>query len=224
MVPWARDILVITLAEVDAADGYSDPSPWTYNDYYHHDWLWWLWDRTIAPGETWTNSFVVDPLWWAQQYDDGTSAPWPAYYRVWGCSASSFIAPGNTVIFVGTHAEPTASFVPSSEDASAGETVTMDASTSLNSAGTSYGLEYRWDWDGDGIFDTEWSSDPQGAHSYTVPGEYTLSLEVRDLVGNTATSESKIKISDVAVPEFAAVACSATLMVALVVLLRLKKR
>lgn len=41
-------------------------------------------------------------------------------------------------------------------------------------------LLYRWDFDGDGIWDTEWSNSSNATHVYTASGIYTVILNVTD--------------------------------------------
>lgn len=41
-------------------------------------------------------------------------------------------------------------------------------------------IEYRWDFENDGLFDTEWKKDILITHSYSTPGNYTIKLQVKD--------------------------------------------
>jgi hypothetical protein len=41
-------------------------------------------------------------------------------------------------------------------------------------------VAYRWDFDSDGIFDTEWSDSPIRSYLYASEGNYTVTLEVKD--------------------------------------------
>lgn len=45
-------------------------------------------------------------------------------------------------------------------------------------------LELRWDWEGDGSWDTAWAPFSAGYHGYTAAGTYSPALEVRDPQGN----------------------------------------
>jgi PKD repeat protein len=56
----------------------------------------------------------------------------------------------------------------------------FDASACSDSETPSAELEVRWDWEGDDIWDTVWSVTKTASYSYTQPGVYTASLEVRD--------------------------------------------
>jgi len=46
-------------------------------------------------------------------------------------------------------------------------------------------FEYRWDFDGNGIFDTPFSKKLNGEFTYDEPGDYKAKLEIRDDRGNT---------------------------------------
>lgn len=52
----------------------------------------------------------------------------------------------------------------------------------------------RWDWEGDGIFDTQYSSDFTARHRFNEPGNYLLTLEVIDLTENTLLTNMSIDI------------------------------
>lgn len=41
-------------------------------------------------------------------------------------------------------------------------------------------IEYRWDFENDGLFDTEWTKEILIAHSYSTPGNYTIKLQIKD--------------------------------------------
>ncbi|MFC1725690.1 SUMF1/EgtB/PvdO family nonheme iron enzyme [candidate division KSB1 bacterium] len=45
-------------------------------------------------------------------------------------------------------------------------------------------LLFRWDWEGDGSWDTDYSSESLYYHSYDDPDEYSVTLEVKDTEGN----------------------------------------
>lgn len=80
----------------------------------------------------------------------------------------------------GVNTPPTASFtvVPT-----AGTTQTVfqvDASASTDRETARAALEVRWDWDDDGVWDTQWSTIKTASHSYQTPGTKTIRLEVRD--------------------------------------------
>ena len=44
-------------------------------------------------------------------------------------------------------------------------------------------LQFRWDWEGDGSWDTNWSSDPVRPHVFGVSGAHGVRLQVRNTAG-----------------------------------------
>ena len=59
-----------------------------------------------------------------------------------------------------------------------GLTVFLDASLSGDPDGDE--LRFRWDFDYDGAFDTEWSNEPAAAAAFELPGQITSKLRVMD--------------------------------------------
>jgi hypothetical protein len=72
---------------------------------------------------------------------------------------------------------PTATLAVSPTYGPAGTVFSFDGSASSGS-GT---LVARWDWEDDGDFDTPFTTTLTAAHAYTVSGDYTVRLDVRDL-------------------------------------------
>lgn len=66
-----------------------------------------------------------------------------------------------------------------------GHTVTFDASKSSDLEDDDASLELRWDFDNNGVFDTDWLSSPDKTYDYifTIPGFYEVILEVKDQDG-----------------------------------------
>jgi len=54
-------------------------------------------------------------------------------------------------------------------------------------------IEYRWDFENDGLFDTEWTKEILITHSYFNPGNYTIKLQVKD--DNQATGVTQLIIT-----------------------------
>ncbi|MEA3478070.1 MAG: PKD domain-containing protein [Bacteroidota bacterium] len=56
----------------------------------------------------------------------------------------------------------------------------FDASSSTNNVYASGHLNFRWDWDSDGTWDSDYTSDNLGYHKYHTEGIYDVTLEVRN--------------------------------------------
>jgi len=83
---------------------------------------------------------------------------------------------------------------------SAGDTSTVfsfNASLSFDREDSNPSLEVRWDFDGDGIWDTDWSSDKVIDHTYAAPGIYEVTVEVRDANGTTGTRAVEVEVAEV---------------------------
>ena len=62
---------------------------------------------------------------------------------------------------------------------------------------------YRWDFDNDGSYDTEWSDSSIANHSYTSAGIYTVTLQVMDDLGANGTGTATVTITgDGGIPGF----------------------
>ncbi len=54
-------------------------------------------------------------------------------------------------------------------------------------------LRYRWDFEGDGFYDTSWSSEPTATHTYPECMEYTATLQVEDVNGARGTDTAEVR-------------------------------
>ncbi|MCK5820983.1 MAG: hypothetical protein KAH17_03810 [Bacteroidales bacterium] len=52
----------------------------------------------------------------------------------------------------------------------------------------------RWDWEGDGFFDTQYSSNFTATHRFDAPGDYIITLEVIDLTEHTILTKMSVNI------------------------------
>ena len=78
-------------------------------------------------------------------------------------------------------------------------TLTRDDEDSLET------LQFRWDFDGDGIFDTPWSGNPLITHKYDAVQDFPASLEVIDPSGLSARISRTVivnRLDQAIVPEF----------------------
>lgn len=70
----------------------------------------------------------------------------------------------------------------------------FDASSSADSEDPADSLEVRWDWEDDGVWDTNWSSEKTAQHRFAEPGTYTVRVEVRDSIGLTNGTTRRILV------------------------------
>jgi hypothetical protein len=57
-----------------------------------------------------------------------------------------------------------------------------------------YLLEVRWDWEDDGTYDTDWSTEKTASHQYVTPGTKTIRLEVKDTGGLTDDATATVTV------------------------------
>jgi uncharacterized protein (TIGR02145 family) len=69
----------------------------------------------------------------------------------------------------------------------------FDASKSINNQGFSSGLSYRWDFENDGIWDTDWRAESGASHRFLNPGKYKVVVEVADFAGISDTASVGIE-------------------------------
>ncbi|MEK7617240.1 MAG: putative Ig domain-containing protein, partial [Patescibacteria group bacterium] len=83
-----------------------------------------------------------------------------------------------TVSQASVNQAPIASFSATSS----GLTANVDAAASSDDKS---GLQFRWDWNNDGNYDSSYSSTKTAIHTYTAAGTYSIKLEIKDSEGLT---------------------------------------
>ena len=121
---------------------------------------------------------------------DGLSLAWDGEY-LWQSTISNYtiarVDPGD----IGqTNAPPNASFEYSPEEPTAGAEISFDASISSDSNG--FVETYSWDFDGDGISD---SQGERTSYVYDSPGTYSVNLTVEDDNGVEGATTKVINVS-----------------------------
>jgi chitodextrinase len=79
-----------------------------------------------------------------------------------------------------------------------GDTTTVfnfNASFSCDVEDTPDQLEFRWDWTGDGAWETGWSNNTSATQNFPFAGNYSVWLEVRDSSGLTNITERIVRVS-----------------------------
>ena len=85
-------------------------------------------------------------------------------------------------------------------------------------------LTARWDWDGDGEWDTGWSDLLEGSHQYALPGVYSVTVEIKDGSGLTSTDTVQVEVSGEVIPEFSHVIIPVFAILALIFLVNRVRR
>ncbi len=70
----------------------------------------------------------------------------------------------------------------------------FDAGGSTDDHSYPIGLVFRWDINGDGVWDSGFDHDYTYAHKYILPGNYLVKLEVKDLDGLTSIALDTVKV------------------------------
>lgn len=89
---------------------------------------------------------------------------------------------------------PVASFTLSPPSPDIRGNLTVDATASYDVEDPREALEVRCDWEGDGTWDTNWSTTKVIQHRYAEPGGYRLRLEVRDTSGLISETEKGLTV------------------------------
>lgn len=91
---------------------------------------------------------------------------------------------------------PRAVFVADKKVGATGAVITFNTSESGHNQFEERVLEYRFDWDGDGYYDTPYNGKSVWRHVWDEPGLYTVLLEVKDPEEKVAQSELQILIGE----------------------------
>lgn len=70
----------------------------------------------------------------------------------------------------------------------------LDASKSIDDNGLKNGLTYRWDFDGDTVWDTGYRTENSIGHYFINPGTYRVIVEVSDFAGLSDTASTAITV------------------------------
>lgn len=82
----------------------------------------------------------------------------------------------------------------SPEKVFSGDRVKFDSSSSTDETNDAASLMVRWDYDGDGLFDTGWAYKKIGSWTYAKEGTYDVALEVKNSLQDTGTSTYRLQV------------------------------
>ncbi len=89
---------------------------------------------------------------------------------------------------------PTAAFSFTPNNGYTGTLFSFDASQCYDVNESDSQLGVRWDWENDGVWDSEFTTTKTASHQYLTPGTYTVSMEVQDSRGLSETMEKPISV------------------------------
>jgi len=113
--------------------------------------------------------------------------------------AAGFSGPVDTFVYlVDLPPSPVFTYLPAT--VRQGTAVTFDASASIDFETPKGKLEYRWDFDGDGTFDTDFSPDPRVVHSYLSSGTFKVTCEVRDAIKHVGAVTHEVRVQQLCPP------------------------
>lgn len=81
-----------------------------------------------------------------------------------------------------------------------GTTFYFDASSSSDNQYKTSSLEVRWDWEGDGTYDTPFATDKTTTHRYENTGSYDVRLQVRDPEDQTSLMSQTVEVLESTAP------------------------
>jgi len=112
-------------------------------------------------------------------------SPWPMFKRD--------IQHTGQMPFINT--SPTADFVVTPQSGTISTSFCFDASSCYDNENNLSLLQIRWDWENDGIWDTDYSTIKTATHQYSTLGTKTTKLEVKDTDGIIDTIVKQIIVS-----------------------------
>lgn len=105
-------------------------------------------------------------------------------------------ATNNVLVTSENNTPPTATFTVDPFTGTTATVFTFDASGSFDAEDPTSELQVRWDFDGDGNWDTDWDSGKMETHQYDSEEVYTTELEVKDTEGLTSTFSRLITVTN----------------------------
>ena len=90
---------------------------------------------------------------------------------------------------------PTASFIISPTSGTTETTFNFDAGSSTDYEDETSALLVRWDWENDGVWDTDYRTIKTITHKFSLSGTHTIILEVKDTGDLTSTVTDTVNVS-----------------------------
>lgn len=112
-----------------------------------------------------------------------------------GCDSSDDNGAGGDETAGPDNAEPTAVFTVTPTSGTTATNFIFNATASWDPETVSEALQVRWDWDGDGTYDTAFTTAKTAAHRFTTAGSYRVTVQVRDSYGATGTASRTVAVA-----------------------------
>jgi len=93
------------------------------------------------------------------------------------------------------NAAPTACFAVTPTEGTTATVFQVNASCSTDNEDPPASLQVRWDWENDGVWDTEWTTTKAGSHQYTTTGTKTIGMQVKDTAGLMDVTTRSVTVS-----------------------------
>jgi len=146
-------------------------------------------------GRVYEGHFTTPPSG-AINWSGTVNGPWVTALAI-GPGGSKDTSPFSTPFYVGPcNAWPEASFAVAPTGGFTDTVFSFDASGCSDVEDPASALRVRWDWDGNGVYDTGWSTTKSATHSYSVPETYTVRLEVMDTMGLKDATTHELSVSE----------------------------
>ena len=101
-----------------------------------------------------------------------------------------------TLVVYADSVAPIASFFADPDSSSVNTIFFFDAGTSSDQYTPEGELQFRWDWENDGDWDTPYSTDTTIYYKYDISGEYRIMLEVKNNFSICDTTSRRIIVYD----------------------------
>ncbi len=160
---------------------------------------------------TFTDQSTNNPTSWEWDFGDGNSSTQSSPSHTYSTDGSytvtlsvtnsyGFDTESKTDYIIvssgGSNTPPTALFTVSPSGGTTSTNFAFDASGSTDNEDPTSNLQVRWDFDGDGSWDTDWNTNKTESHQYSNEDTYTAKLEVKDTEGLTDQYTKSITVSN----------------------------
>ena len=100
----------------------------------------------------------------------------------------------NTLTVIKPNTKPVASFTIIPDTGTVNTEFTFDATSSYENEDETADLEVRWDFENDGVWDTDFGYHKKTNHQYSAPGIYTVQMEILDKGGSRDTTTNSVVV------------------------------